>query len=112
MTNDPNDVVRVAATDDLVTIELYQQALKEAGIVNRIVGGALRCELRNGNPGVNGTVGPQIGRGEGVYDHCPDGGRRPGEAASGKSFRTRPATREPPRGRSRPPHAYNPDPHS
>jgi hypothetical protein len=42
--------VRVAAGDDLVTIELYQQALKEAGIVSRIVGGALDASFGTAIP--------------------------------------------------------------
>jgi hypothetical protein len=50
MTDDPNDVVRVAAGDDLVMIELHQQALKEAGIVSRIVGGALDASFGTAIP--------------------------------------------------------------
>jgi len=37
MSNDPHDVVRVAA-GDMVTIELYQQRLAEEGIAGRVVG--------------------------------------------------------------------------
>ena len=37
MTRDPNDVVRVAA-GELVRIEMYQQALTDAGIESKVVG--------------------------------------------------------------------------
>jgi hypothetical protein len=37
MTNDPNDVVKVAA-GSFVAIEMYQRELKEAGITSNVVG--------------------------------------------------------------------------
>ena len=37
MTHDEHDVVKVY-TGDLVTAELYQQALKEAGIDSKVLG--------------------------------------------------------------------------
>lgn len=40
MTGDPDDVVRVASAD-LVTIELYQGALTDAGITSKVVGTSL-----------------------------------------------------------------------
>jgi hypothetical protein len=40
MATDPHDVIRVAAAD-LVTIELYQQALTEVGITSKVVGTSL-----------------------------------------------------------------------
>ena len=40
MTKDPHDVVRVAA-GELLTIELYQARLSEAGITSRVVGESL-----------------------------------------------------------------------
>ena len=40
MTTQTNDVVRVAS-GDLVTIEMYQQALTEAGVESKVVGDAL-----------------------------------------------------------------------
>ena len=40
MTTESRDVVRVAS-GEMVTIELYQQALTEAGIESKVVGDAL-----------------------------------------------------------------------
>ena len=40
MTTEGHDVVRVAS-GEMVTIELYQQALTEAGIESKVVGDAL-----------------------------------------------------------------------
>ena len=40
MTTETNDVVRVAS-GELVTIEMYQQALTEAGIESKVVGNEL-----------------------------------------------------------------------
>lgn len=37
MTDDPNDVVKVA-TGSLVALEMYQRELKEAGIPSKVVG--------------------------------------------------------------------------
>lgn len=48
--NDPNDVVRVAA-GELVQVELYQQALKEAGIDSKVVGESLGASFGTAIPG-------------------------------------------------------------
>jgi hypothetical protein len=44
MSNDPNDVVRVAV-GELVQIELYKQRLAEEGVDARVLGGALEASL-------------------------------------------------------------------
>jgi hypothetical protein len=49
MIPDPNDVVRVAA-GDLVTIEMYQRGLKEAGIESKVVGEALEASFGTAIP--------------------------------------------------------------
>jgi hypothetical protein len=40
MTTETHDVVRVAS-GEMVTMELYQQALREAGVESKVVGDAL-----------------------------------------------------------------------
>ena len=50
MSRDPNDVVRVFA-GSLIEAELYQQALNEAGIENKLVGGSLTAGLGSAIPG-------------------------------------------------------------
>ena len=50
MTPDPHDVVRVAA-GEMVQIELYQQALKEAGVESNVLGDALESSFGTAIPG-------------------------------------------------------------
>jgi hypothetical protein len=49
MSNDPNDVVRVAA-GDMVLMELYKQAITEEGIVANVVGEDLEAGIGTAIP--------------------------------------------------------------
>ena len=49
MSNDPNDVVRVAA-GDMVVIELYKQALVDEGIDARVLGESLEASFGTAIP--------------------------------------------------------------
>ena len=48
--DDPHDVVRVVATDNVVAIELYQQALAEEGIQSKVVGLSLEASFGTAIP--------------------------------------------------------------
>jgi hypothetical protein len=50
MTDNPDDVVKVA-TGDMMTIELHKQSLTEAGIEARVVGEALGSSFGSAIPG-------------------------------------------------------------
>lgn len=50
MTHDEHDVVKVY-TGDVVTAELYQQALKEAGVESNVVGLSLTASFGTAIPG-------------------------------------------------------------
>ena len=112
MTNDPNDIVRVAA-GDLVRIELYQQALKAARVESRVVGEDLGASL--------GTMLPQSVE---LWVHRSDAGKAAAAIARADAEHGRPPHEPAPHGRpandpkpdrpdARPPHThYDPDPRS
>ncbi len=50
MSDNPDDVVRVAS-GDMVTMELHKQSLEEAGIQARVMGEALESSFGSAIPG-------------------------------------------------------------
>src|SRR6266540_2436169 len=110
MTNDNNDVVRVAA-GEMVRIELYKQALVEAGIEAHVLGESLGASFGTAIPGsVELWVHKSVAaRAEGIIQGIDSGhGKRTG----GKNAFPHPASDpHPKRQGGHGPHThYNPDP--